>query len=460
MQQGNVIGDGQCMCKVFLPNTTFPAEKVKNLQLAYQNLSETYESVLIQYEDKLVNLTEQLKAMENIEDTFTKLNFELLHAELKEMERLIAELMQSVQGDSHVFETLFEEGLRCLSFWQQSVALLSTRVAGIFVSKTSTLILSIFSPNWALIPGEGPPLALRLPDWLLVCQAFPKRSSAVCQVTSQQIQNTSAITNQLEHYKNNVLLMRREIQELQQHPEECQKLQNGSQGGDFGSCEHGGIANMSKPFVMQRIYQGSYRYGAWGKDPNPAPGRKNMYWVTSQNGFLIMDQYLLYSDYTHLVLGESFQSPAIVQLEDAVTGNRFSYSSSDDQILDFSVDENGLWVIYATVKGKGNIVMNKINEESFTVEATWETNQFKRAASSAFTLCGVLCVTRTLTTQMEEIFYTFNTKTGKDSFINIPFEKKSENIICLHYNPSNHKLYIFNDGYMIFYNLEFKPKEP
>ncbi|XP_067894232.1 olfactomedin-4-like [Heterodontus francisci] len=439
MQQANVTGDtdaeGQCVCKVFLPDTTFPADKVENLQQTYQNLSqkmeteisklEVYESVLVQYKTKLDNLTKRLEAMENSEDTFTKLDFELLRVELKEMENLITDLMQSVQGDTQVFDTLFEE-----------------------------------------------------------------------------IRNMTAIVNQLEHYdKNNVLLLRHEIERLQQRLEECQKLHNGTQGGDFGACENGGIANVSKPFIVQKNYYGSsYAYGAWGKDPYPAPGRRNMYWVTSQNSFPTMNNYRLYSDYTHLVLGEQFQalslsasgygsgvvmfknylyynyyndnryivranasSPSQYQsilLEDAVTGNRFSYSSSDYQNLDFSVDENGLWVIYATEKSRGNIVLSKINEDSFIVEATWETNQFKRAASNAFMLCGVLYVTRTVTTQMEEIFYTFDTKTGKESLINIPFENKHENVISLHYNPSDHKLYMYNDGYMVFYNLEFKSKTP
>ncbi|XP_067848290.1 olfactomedin-4-like [Heptranchias perlo] len=442
MQQTNVTGDvdvhGQCVCKVFLPDTTFPADEVGNLQQTYQNLSqkveteittlEVYESMLVQYGQKLVNLTKRLEAMENNEDTFTKLDFELLRVELKEMERLITELMQSVQGDTHVFDMLFEE-----------------------------------------------------------------------------IQNMTAIVNQLEHYnKNNVLLMRREIKRLQQRLEECQKLHNGTQGGDmpdidFGSCEHEGIANLSKPFIVQKNYYG-YAFGAWGKDPYPVPGRKNMYWVTSQNSFPTMNQYRLYSDYTHLVLSDQFQASTLsaagygsgvvmfknylyyndyssnklimranasspsqyqsIALEGAVTGDRFSYSSSNYQNLDFSVDEKGLWVIYATEKSRGNIVVSKINDNSFIVEDTWETNQFKGAASNAFMACGVLYVTRTMTTQTEEIFYTFDTKTGKESFISIPFEKKYENIISLHYNPSDHKLYMFNDGYMVFYNMVFKPKKP
>ncbi|GCB68447.1 hypothetical protein scyTo_0012285 [Scyliorhinus torazame] len=226
--------------------------------------------------------------MENSEETFTKLDFELLRVELKEMERLITELMQSVQGNNLVFETLFEE-----------------------------------------------------------------------------IRNMAAIVNQLEHYDKNVLLMRREIKKLQQRLEECQQLHNGFQGGDFDN-RYITRANASSPNQYQSVL-----------------------------------------------------------LEDAVTGNRFSYSSSDNQNLNFSVDENGLWVIYATEKSKGKIVVSKINEESFIVQATWETNQFKRAASNAFMLCGVLYVTQTLTIQTEEIFYTFDTKTGKE-FYQHPFSKSTK----------------------------------
>ncbi|XP_061679878.1 olfactomedin-like isoform X2 [Syngnathoides biaculeatus] len=128
--------------------------------------------------------------------------------------------------------------------------------------------------------------------------------------------------------------------------------------------------------------------------------------------------------------------------------------------VDVEADETGLWAIYATVASHGNIVVSKIswdNEaETLNVTQTWETKLFKKAATNAFMVCGVLYATRYLDDSNEEVFYAFDTATGKeDNTLALRLEKISKGVASLSYNPITKKLYMFNDGYLLAYKAEF-----
>ncbi|MBN3320057.1 OLFM4 protein, partial [Atractosteus spatula] len=111
--------NGQCICKVFLPDTTFPADKVEHLQQTSKVLGQTvelemsklevYESKLVIYSEKLVNLTARLEFIESRPDKYTKLEFELLKIELKQMEVLVTQLKASLNYSSPIFDMLYAE---------------------------------------------------------------------------------------------------------------------------------------------------------------------------------------------------------------------------------------------------------------------------------------------------------------------------------------------------------------
>ncbi|KFR01095.1 Latrophilin-1, partial [Nipponia nippon] len=64
--------------------------------------------------------------------------------------------------------------------------------------------------------------------------------------------------------------------------------------------------------------------------------------------------------------------------------------------IDLAVDEDGLWVIYATEGNGGRLVVSQLNPYTLRFEGTWETGYDKRAASNAFMACGVLYVIRSV----------------------------------------------------------------
>ncbi|KAM4640819.1 adhesion G protein-coupled receptor L2 isoform 11-T13 [Discoglossus pictus] len=129
--------------------------------------------------------------------------------------------------------------------------------------------------------------------------------------------------------------------------------------------------------------------------------------------------------------------------------------------IDLAVDENGLWVIYATEQNNGMIVISQLNPYTLRFEATWETTYDKRAASNAFMICGVLYVVRSVyqdnesETGKNSIDYIYNTKLNRGESVDIPFPNQYQYIAAVDYNPRDNQLYVWNNNFILRYSLEF-----
>lgn len=247
--------------------------------------------------------------------------------------------------------------------------------------------------------------------------------------------------------------------------------------------------------MVQLNWRGSsYKCGAWGKESAVQSGMKNIYWVAPLNTdsrrldtvrlHATYRELLLYKNPTDIVLPGFGQGAGLVLyngsffyncfngrdlcrmnldsniverkvLANASFNNRFSYASTSWQGIDLASDENGLWVLYATERSEGNLVIGRVNSATLMLEKTWVTSQFKPSMTNAFMVCGVLYATRAVSTHREEIFYSYDTKTTRETWLSIPLEKVTETVQSLSYNPNDRKLYMYSDGYLLSYDVFF-----
>ncbi|XDB56164.1 PREDICTED: olfactomedin-4 [Capra hircus] len=432
---GNRDDRGVCQCSVILPDNTFPAVRVERLEITAQTISKKFEKelskvkeyvqLISKYEEKLLNLTVRVSIMENDFISYTELDFELIKMEVKEMEKLIKQLKVGFAGSTVIIDQLEVE-----------------------------------------------------------------------------IRNMTILVGQLETLdKNNVLAIRRQMLALKNKLKECEEASKEENPPPPpppapGSCAHGGVVNVSKPAVVQLNWLGfSYKYGAWGRDYSPQNPGNGVYWVAPLNtNGRTLQYYRLYNTKDDLLLYTNARQNQITYgqgsgtvvyknnmyvnwyntqnmakinlttnrvdlsqaLPNAAYNNRFSYANVGWQDMDFAVDENGLWVIYATEASTGNIVISKLNDTTLAVLNTWHTKQYKPSVTNTFMVCGVLYATRTLNTRIEEIFYYYDTNTGQEGRLNIVMQKMQENVQSINYHPFEQKLFVYNDGYLLNYDLVFQ----
>ncbi|KAM4733987.1 olfactomedin-4-like [Anableps anableps] len=280
-----------------------------------------------------------------------------------------------------------------------------------------------------------------------------------------------------------------------------------------GTCPHGRLVNITGPRVHTAgEYPGSYKYGAWGRDPKPEPGKESWHWrvmLTSSNRYA--NYVRLYSSLSALIVGISvpgnvqihpsnpttntIQGPNVVLYAGALYYNCYNkdavcqfnltsksvntidlpkgtrYNSKGEFChleecypytdLDLATDESGVWVVYTTTQDFGNLVLSKVEEsEPLKLGKTWRTSVYKRSVTNTFMACGILYATRYVNKNMEEIFYSFDTMTGKENFnVGIFINKMSADILSLNYSPVDQMLHAYNDAQMISYKVLFQLME-
>ncbi|GCB75500.1 hypothetical protein scyTo_0019019 [Scyliorhinus torazame] len=331
-------------------------------------------------------------------------------------------------------------------------------------------------------------------------QSVPSSNTDLLRKVSDEMLDAHIIVKDLQQYdKQNLLAMKDYLKKMKN------RLESFSVYGKLhiGNCSGGILRNISEPVLAQVNPHGaSYYFGGWGMDS--MAGSSQLYWVmalmsssiygivirtyNSYKNFLTAKSHIDISVKASYTVPNAIQGPGVVVhnnslyyncynsgqmcrfdiatkaitnvlLPNAGYNNKFPYcyyvciGYTD---MDFSVDENGLWVIYATEENYGNIVLSKIDSVNLTVLQTWKTKLFKRAVTNAFVVCGVLYATRYISDTKEEIFYMYDTVNNQEAKnLNIQFVKYSSNVANIHYNPVDRKLYLYNGGFMVAYELFF-----
>uniref|UniRef100_A0A3B5N1T4 Olfactomedin-like domain-containing protein n=1 Tax=Xiphophorus couchianus TaxID=32473 RepID=A0A3B5N1T4_9TELE len=307
----------------------------------------------------------------------------------------------------------------------------------------------------------------------------------------------------------NLKTVKENLRYLKNSVESCKTIPKDFKGK---YCMKGLITNISEPVTTSTSpYGKSYISGSWGRQAKmDAEGEKDSYWVqTLLNSHVYgntLRVYQTYEDFMASVNHKDYTLAPSYNHADAVEGpsgvlygealyyhcygsadvcrydlktksvkratlpgtgvgikNKFPYCYYDcrpHSDVDVEADETGLWVIYTTLSNHGNLVVSRLvwdgEAQTLTVTQTWETRLFKKAVSNAFMVCGVMYATRYVNDYREEVFYAFDTATGKeDNSLALPLEKVAKGVASLGYNPIKRQIYMYNDGYLLAYQTYF-----
>uniref|UniRef100_A0A8D2IS35 Olfactomedin-like domain-containing protein n=1 Tax=Varanus komodoensis TaxID=61221 RepID=A0A8D2IS35_VARKO len=247
-----------------------------------------------------------------------------------------------------------------------------------------------------------------------------------------------------------------------------------------GTCDRGMLIKVSAPVLVKLNWKGSeFKAGSWGKDFAMGTKFPDHYWVFPANkdertletyqytlninskptcencgqggGVIFFNGSFFYNcfDSRNLCkLNIATHELQRVTLEGAAFNNWFSYAGVNWQDFDFAGDEKGLWIIYSTESSKGKIIIGKLDPNTMNMIQKWQTSLFKPNATNTFMICGVLYALKRVSAHKEKIFYTYDTNTGMEGTTDIMIEKLAETFQSVSYNPNDHKLYMYNDGYL------------
>ncbi|XP_030587920.1 olfactomedin-4-like [Archocentrus centrarchus] len=332
--------------------------------------------------------------------------------------------------------------------------------------------------------------------------------------TTQRLQDLREEMQELETFDTMQVVKRQQAnQRLRRDLEQCKNGLHPTQQPTkppHGTCPYGQLLNITEPRVYTAgEYPGSYKYGAWGRDPKPEAGKESWHWLimmTSSNRYAHYVRF--YSTLSSLIIGVSVPGNILIHSSNPATntiqgpnnvlyggalyyncynkdavcrfnlttksittvelpkGTRYNSKGNFCHLdecypytdLDLATDESGVWVIYTTTQDFGNLVLSKVEEgEPPKLGQTWHTSVYKLAVTNTFMACGVLYATRYVSKEVEEIFYSFNTVTGKERFnIGIFIKKLAPNIEALNYSPVDQMLHAYCDSYMVSYKVLFE----
>ncbi|NP_001073012.1 amassin-3 precursor [Strongylocentrotus purpuratus] len=179
--------------------------------------------------------------------------------------------------------------------------------------------------------------------------------------------------------------------------------------------------------------------------------------VVAYNGALFYNKYS-----STTMIRYDYRAGAVTNqraLPNAGYKTNYVYLSGGYTSIDFAVDEKGLWVIYGKSSDSGLMSVSKIDPLTLEVEETYNTNSLKANFGECFMVCGKLYCTDSFNKHDGRIVMMYDTTTQTTTTLNVPFDSKYLATRALKYNPRDQRLYAFNNGHALAYEIEFQVDE-
>ncbi|XP_059613225.1 uncharacterized protein LOC132259559 [Phlebotomus argentipes] len=264
-----------------------------------------------------------------------------------------------------------------------------------------------------------------------------------------------------------------------------------------GNRSYPGLPNRTMDCVLYAVGKPVYHkfteqnYGAWLKDPTPkndAVGEK--IWATKENDSFRLYEYANKAVYrnnvptksyrlerpfqgnTHVVLNGSFyynekNQPRIIRYDlsverqvafrdipDLVANATGHLYTTEYNSVDFSVDDNGLWLIYAT-PGSNNTLVAKLDAHNLDILYSWNISVNHRRVGEMFIVCGVLYAIDSVTERNTKIRLALDLYHGKLLDVNLAFTNPFRKTTTVGYNHRSRELYTWDKGNQLTYPIRY-----
>lgn len=129
--------------------------------------------------------------------------------------------------------------------------------------------------------------------------------------------------------------------------------------------------------------------------------------------------------------------------------NRALYTTQVNY-MDINVDENGLWVIFAS-NVTNNTMILKFNPNTMQTEYVWNLTLDHQEIGEMFIICGVLYGIESVRERNTKINFAFDLYAKKPFDINVEFTNPFSQTNFISYNPHSEKIFTWDKGNLLEY---------
>ncbi|XP_071489532.1 noelin-2-like [Diadema antillarum] len=143
------------------------------------------------------------------------------------------------------------------------------------------------------------------------------------------------------------------------------------------------------------------------------------------------------------------------EIPDALVDNDGAYASMGYTDIDLAVDEYGLWVIYTPSSNGDRIAVGELDPQTLDITATKMASFSKFTAGNCFMICAKLYCVNNHFSNDASVNFVYDTKTAVSRELQVPFDNRFSEMMSLDYNPHDQKLYGWDNGHQVVYDLTF-----
>ncbi|KAK6106050.1 Olfactomedin-like domain family protein [Brugia pahangi] len=120
--------------------------------------------------------------------------------------------------------------------------------------------------------------------------------------------------------------------------------------------------------------------------------------------------------------------------------------------VDYSADENGLWVAYVR-SGMQHITVSKIEPDMHVVQ-TWDIYELNATSvAETFIMCGILYGLKSVTDRDTVVNFAYDLFRNETIDVNVKWYNPYGGMTMLHYNPVDGRLYFFDSKRLLSVNV-------